>query len=523
MAKLKPAAFLSYVRFDDEHEDGRLSEFRKRLSGEVRMQTGEEFPIFQDRNDISWGQNWQKRIDESIDHSTYLICILTPGFFKSVACRKEVERFVEREKRLGRADLILAVYYVECLQLRDKRQIDKDAVAKLVNKRQYVDWRELRFEPFTSAEAGKSLAQIASQIRDALQRASGRSKGKGTMLRARASKGRPQPPLSATLKLEVPPEVPRSPESPAPKNEPATRTVDSTGRGQHTSISEAIAAADPGNRILIRPGIYREHLTVDKPLELIGDGRMEEIVLSDSKDDVVDFQTTIGRIANLTIRQESVDEVALLSAVDISQGRLILENCQLLSSGGAVVFVRGGADPQIARNKITNSGAAQGVAVVGARGLIEKNEISAKMAFGIVILNAPAGPMIRQNVIRSGLVCIQLMEKSTATVDDNDIASQWVGIKVSGGSDVAATRNRVHDCATGVRIDAGSRGTIEANTVIGSSGSGIQVESGAQATIAGNILDENGDYGIAAAKGATITLGENTFGENKSGDAKIEQ
>jgi len=148
MSKLKPAAFLSYVRFDDEHEDGRLSEFRKRLSGEVRMQTGEEFPIFQDRNDISWGQNWQKRIDDSIDHSTFLICILTPGFFKSVACRKEVERFVEREKKLGRADLILAVYYVECLQLRDRKQIEKDKIGKLVFTRQYVDWRELRFEPF---------------------------------------------------------------------------------------------------------------------------------------------------------------------------------------------------------------------------------------------------------------------------------------------------------------------------------------------------------------------------------------
>ena len=188
MAKLKPAAFLSYVRFDDEHEDGRLSEFRKRLSGEVRVQTGEEFTIFQDRNDISWGQNWQKRIDESIDHSTFLICILTPGFFKSDACRKEVERFIEREKKLGRGDLILAVYYVECLELRDKKQIEKNKIAKLVSSRQYVDWRELRFEPFTSAEAGRSLAQIASQIRDALLRPPGKSRGKGAAPKSSRSK-----------------------------------------------------------------------------------------------------------------------------------------------------------------------------------------------------------------------------------------------------------------------------------------------------------------------------------------------
>ena len=348
MLKLKPAAFMSYVRFDDEHDDGRLSEFRNRLSGEVRLQTGEEFPIFQDRNDILWGQNWQKRIEESLDHSTFLICILTPGFFKSPACRKEVERFVEREKKLGRGDLILSVYHVESLQLRDKKQINKDKIANLLAARQYVDWRELRFEPFTSAEAGKSLAQIASQIRDALQRPSRKSKDKRTVSATGRLKRSPKPDVLATQGLEMFAEVEKSLEGPAPRTEPVTRIVDSTGRGQHTAISEAIATASPGDRILIRPGIYREHLTVDKPLELIGDGKTEEIVVVGSTDDVVDFQTTIGRIANLTIRQDhkfkSVEDS--YNAVDISQGRLILENCRISSTSGFVIVVRGGADPQ---------------------------------------------------------------------------------------------------------------------------------------------------------------------------------
>jgi hypothetical protein len=52
-----PAAFMSYVNFDDTHEEGRLTEFCRRLSGEVRMQTGEESCIFQDRKDIDWGSS----------------------------------------------------------------------------------------------------------------------------------------------------------------------------------------------------------------------------------------------------------------------------------------------------------------------------------------------------------------------------------------------------------------------------------------------------------------------------------
>jgi cobaltochelatase CobT len=79
----QPAAFLSYVRSDDEHERGRLSELRERLSGEVELQTGRPFPIFQDRDDIAWGQNWRLRTEETLDAVTLLSPIVTPGYFAS--------------------------------------------------------------------------------------------------------------------------------------------------------------------------------------------------------------------------------------------------------------------------------------------------------------------------------------------------------------------------------------------------------------------------------------------------------
>ena len=76
-------------------------------------QTGQEFTIFQDR-DIQWGQNWKRRIEKSLDEEvTFLIPIITPSFFKSKACRDELGRFLERERRLNRDDLILPVYYVD--------------------------------------------------------------------------------------------------------------------------------------------------------------------------------------------------------------------------------------------------------------------------------------------------------------------------------------------------------------------------------------------------------------------------
>ena len=78
----QPAAFMSYASFDDQHDNRRLTQLRERLSAEVQVQTGEEFPIFQDRNDIAWGQSWQKRIDQTLDAVT----LNAKGFRRLTGC-----------------------------------------------------------------------------------------------------------------------------------------------------------------------------------------------------------------------------------------------------------------------------------------------------------------------------------------------------------------------------------------------------------------------------------------------------
>jgi TIR domain len=163
-------AFMSYARFDDQHDDGQLTQFRERLSAEVRVQTGEEFPIFQDRNDIVWGQNWQRRIDQTLDAVTLLLVIITPSFFRSHACRAEVERFLARERELGRDDLILPVYYVSTPELEDPARRETDELARVLALRQFADWRELRFKSFTSVAVRRAIAQLATRMRDSFWR-----------------------------------------------------------------------------------------------------------------------------------------------------------------------------------------------------------------------------------------------------------------------------------------------------------------------------------------------------------------
>jgi cobaltochelatase CobT len=169
MSERKPIAFLSYVRSDDEHDEGRITTFRKRLEGEVRMQTGETFQIFQDRNDIAWGQHWEERIGDSLADVTFLIPIVTPSFFKSPACKMEFRTFVGKERMLGVNRLILPLYYVECDQLGETYIKGTDEIADVVRSRNWTDWRQFRFKAFNEEEVANSLAKMASMIKDSMK------------------------------------------------------------------------------------------------------------------------------------------------------------------------------------------------------------------------------------------------------------------------------------------------------------------------------------------------------------------
>ncbi|MCH7999707.1 MAG: TIR domain-containing protein, partial [Chloroflexi bacterium] len=245
-----PIAFMSYVRFEDEHADGRLTEFRERLSAEVRVQTGEEFIIFQDRNDIKWGQNWKERIEESLDKVTFLIPIITPSFFNSPPCRGELEKFLEREKKLRRNDLILPVYYVDCPLLNEEAKRATDELAEVVAVRQYADWRPLRFEYFTSPQVGKRLAELSVQIREALERTAGpgrrRASGKPTAKRATRAKAS-EPSESQAEGAESVSDMAEPARAPTTKTEPPTLVVDPMHRGDHTTITAAIEDASAGD------------------------------------------------------------------------------------------------------------------------------------------------------------------------------------------------------------------------------------------------------------------------------------
>ncbi len=167
MQNRDPLAFLSYVRNDDTHDLGRISELRMRLEGEVRMQTGRPFPIFQDRNDINWGEQWRERIKGAIDSISLLIPIITPSYFRSQMCRDEFQTFLLRESALGLPRLILPIYYVSADEMEDATK-HPDAIATVLRERNWSDWRELRFPPLEHPIIREQMAILAKTIKQTM-------------------------------------------------------------------------------------------------------------------------------------------------------------------------------------------------------------------------------------------------------------------------------------------------------------------------------------------------------------------
>jgi cobaltochelatase CobT len=164
----EPVAFMSYVRSDDEHEFGSITKFRQRLEGEIRMQTGKPFAIFQDRNDILWGQHWEERIVKALSGITFLIPVITPSFFRSPSCRSEFEIFQRKETTLGVNRLVMPLYYVTCEELQGG-YTGSDPIVAAIRTRNWADWRPFRFKELGGEEVRAALAQFALQIKESIR------------------------------------------------------------------------------------------------------------------------------------------------------------------------------------------------------------------------------------------------------------------------------------------------------------------------------------------------------------------
>jgi parallel beta-helix repeat protein len=184
-------------------------------------------------------------------------------------------------------------------------------------------------------------------------------------------------------------------EGPPAKKELQTHVVDPV-EGDFATISEAIRAAAPKDKILVRPGWYREGLVVDKPLDIAGDGRSEDIVVLGDGKSALQFSATTGRVRNMTLRQ--VNREAQIFAVTITQGRLTLTECDISNRSLSGVGVYDGADPVLRGNRIHDNNQSGVYVYNNGLGVLEENDIFANGSPGVAVIYG-GNPVLHNNRI----------------------------------------------------------------------------------------------------------------------------
>lgn len=167
----KLVGFFSYSREDDTDSKGALSALREAIQSELSMQLGRSsanFQIWQDKEAIPFGTYWEDRIRRGIGEAAFFIPIITPRVVKSKNCAFEFKAFLERERALGRADLVFPLLYIRVSELEAEEQWRADPVLSIVGTRQYFDWRAMRYKDPRSPEAGARIEQFCNNIAGAL-------------------------------------------------------------------------------------------------------------------------------------------------------------------------------------------------------------------------------------------------------------------------------------------------------------------------------------------------------------------
>lgn len=399
--------FFSYSHRDEQLRD----ELAKHLSAMRRQDVIAEW---HDRK-ITAGDEWAGEIDENLDSADIILLLISADFLASDYC-----------------------YDVELKQAMERHDAGDARVIPVILRP--VDWR------------GEAFGKLQALPRDA----------KAITLWP----DRDEAFVDVARGLRVAVEERKVQQATPARSSHKTHIVDQMHRGDFVTISEAIAAANPGDKILVRPGLYNEGLVIDKPLEITGDGDRADIIVQAKGQNTVLFRTAKGLISNLTLRQMRSGD---WFGVYIAQGQLELEDCDILSQSLDGIAIHNSADPRLRRNYIHDNRLGGVYIFDYGQGLLEDNAIF-RNGFAGVHTATGGHPFLRKNKVyqnkEGGLL---VTNNGKCDLEDNDIFDNGMtGVMVKLDGNVAARYNRIiNNKYSGVWVDENGGGIFENNDLRG--------------------------------------------------------
>jgi len=239
------------------------------------------------------------------------------------------------------------------------------------------------------------------------------------------------PAPSSTVSPSVPSGLSQSPRVTVAEPMEGALVVDAGGKGHYRTIAEAVKAASPGDRILVRAGHYTESISIEKSVALVGE---------DTRTVVIEGRTgAFDQAACILVKARGV-HLAKLSLRQPATGLLSAQNCCL--------WVNWGGEARVEDCDFTTAqaGSASGVNTGGGSLTLHRGRIHDCKGNGVTLDNSKARLLLEDTVIEGCSKSALYVKSGVATVRRSQFKNngEW-----------------------GVRVDAGASGTFEDNDLRG--------------------------------------------------------
>jgi nitrous oxidase accessory protein NosD len=270
-------------------------------------------------------------------------------------------------------------------------------------------------------------------------------------------------------------------------------------RGHYVSIAAALRQASPGARIAVQPGLYAEALVIDRPVEIVGAGRVEDVIVEAFDAPCLTMATDNASVRGLTLRGCAGRGNNQFVAVDIPRGRLVLEDCRVTSDSLACVAIHGPTAAPVIRRCTIHDGAHAGVSVYNqAQGTMEDCDIFGHTMAGVVIWRE-ANPVMRRCTIHDGRDAgLFVFDHGQGTVEDCDIFGHaMAGVAIKEESSPTIKGCTIHDGAqAGILVYEHGRGTVEECHIYRHASTAVGIAQGGNPLVRGCVIRDGKQDGI---------------------------
>ncbi|PPS77983.1 MULTISPECIES: right-handed parallel beta-helix repeat-containing protein [Streptomyces] len=242
------------------------------------------------------------------------------------------------------------------------------------------------------------------------------------------------------------------------------------------TIGEALAKARTGAVIRVKPGRYRENLTVKTRLTIVADGERGSVEICPPRGTAVVLVADAVMLTDLMLRGGSED----LPVVDAPRGQVAMDGCTVVGSGWTALLARENGSLAMRGCRISNPEGA-GIVDTAPTGSVIDDCLIEHLGTSAVVLSEQARTTVRGCRMRdakgNGLLA---NGEAQGRVEDCDISgTEKPAVALEGRCATHVARTHAHDTSVGVYVTSAARPTLEEVTVSDTTGPGIVLAQGA--------------------------------------------